>query len=112
MSKSILAQLESTGPGQGCASWMGLPFQFIEKATGVTVGGGLGTVPQALGRLKHMIHKKMQAEEAGHPHASDRSGFLSVRNARVARDAWQVQLLPAHCTFLPIKSSLSGSCRT
>lgn len=96
MSKAILAQLESTGPGQGCAAWMGLPLQCIEKATGVTVRGGLGAMPQALGRLKHVIHKKMQAEEAGHPHVSDRSGFLSVRNDRVASDARQVQLLPAH----------------
>lgn len=37
------------GPGQGCAAWMGLPLQCIEKATGVTVRGGLGAVPQALG---------------------------------------------------------------
>lgn len=36
-------------------------------------GGGLGAVPQALGRLKHMTHKNMQAEEAGHPHVSDHS---------------------------------------
>lgn len=96
MSKSILTQLESTGPGQGCAAWVGLPLQFIEKATGVTMGGGLGAVPQALGRLKHMTHKNMQAEEAGHPHVSDRSDFLSVRNDRVASDARQVQLRPAH----------------
>lgn len=75
-------------------------------------GGRVGHRVQALGRLKHVIHKKMQAEEAGHPHVFDRSGFLSVRNDRVASDAQQVQFLPDHCTFLPIKSSLSGSCRT
>ena len=45
MSKSILTQLVSTGPGQGCAAWVGLPLEFIEKATGVTMGGGLGAVP-------------------------------------------------------------------
>ena len=68
--------------------------------------GGLGAVPQALGRLKHVIHKKMQAEEAGHPHVSDCSGFLSVRNDRVASDARQVQLLPAtvHPSSYQVKS--------
>lgn len=84
MSKSILTQLESTGPGQGWVglsgpAWVGLPLQFIEKAIGVTMGGGLGAVPQALGRLKCMTHKNMQAEEAGHPHVSDRSDFLSEK---------------------------------
>lgn len=79
MSKSILTQLESTGPGQGCAAWVGFPLQFIEKATGVTMGGGLGAMPQALGRLKRMTHKNMQAEEAGHPHVSDHSDFLSEK---------------------------------
>lgn len=65
-------------PRAGVCSLDGPASPVYESFLGSLCGVGWAPCPK-LGRLKHVIHKKMQAEEAGHPHVSDRSGFLSVR---------------------------------